>query len=496
MNKLEKQKKKQAKLEAKRVKALEKEERKKKRAKNKPYTIVSYMFVAMFVSLIGYMVYFNVIKSEEFINSPYNTRQDTFADRVIRGDIKSSDGEVLATTEVYEDGTENRYYPFGNMFAHVIGYDTKGKSGLESEANFQLLTSHAFFLVLLKNEFQSQKNRGDTVVTTLNANLQVTAYNALGDRNGAVVALEPSTGKIVAMVSKPDFNPNTIDQDWEYLVSNSENTSLLNRSTQGQYPPGSIFKVVTALDYLRTHKTISGFSYNCSGSITSEDHTITCYGGAVHGEEDLSNAFAHSCNCAFAQMGLDLGGASLRQTGESLLFNKKLPLSMEYHKSLLSVDGSAGNPLMMQTAIGQGNTLVSPMHMALIASAIANDGVLMTPYLIDHVENYSGNLVSEKSSNEYKRLMSTEEAQTLEQLMVNVVNTGTASALSGLGYSVAGKTGSAEFDEYGNSHSWFIGYSNVENPELVVAIIVENGGTGREAAVPVAQQLFDAYHYN
>ena len=496
MNKLEKQEKKRAKLEAKQARAFEKAEKKRKRAKNKPYTIVSYMFVAMFVALIGYMVYFNVIKSEEFINSPYNTRQDTFADRVIRGDIKSADGEILATTEVYEDGTENRYYPFGNMFSHVIGYDTKGKSGLESEANFQLLTSHAFFLEQLKNEFQNQKNRGDTVVTTLNANLQVTAYNALGDRRGEVVALEPSTGKIVAMVSKPDFNPNTIDEDWEYLVNDSENTSLLNRSTQGQYPPGSIFKVVTALDYLRSHGTIRGFSYDCVGSITSEDHTITCYGGAVHGVEDLSNAFAHSCNCAFAQMGLDLGGSSLRETGETLLFNKKLPLSMEYHKSLLSVDGSAGNPLMMQTAIGQGNTLVSPMHMALITSAIANDGVLMTPYLIDHVENYSGNLVSEKSANEYKQLMSVEEAQTLEQLMCNVVSTGTASALSGLGYTVAGKTGSAEFDEYGNSHSWFIGYSNVENPELVVAIIVENGGTGSEAAVPVAQQLFEAYHYN
>ena len=132
MNKLERQEKKRAKLEAKQAKALEKEEKKRKRAKNKPYAIVSYMFVAMFVSLIGYLVYFNVIKSEEFINSPYNTRQDTFADRVIRGDIRSSDGEILATTEVYEDGTENRYYPFGNMFAHVIGYDTKGKSGLES----------------------------------------------------------------------------------------------------------------------------------------------------------------------------------------------------------------------------------------------------------------------------------------------------------------------------------------------------------------------------
>lgn len=496
MNKLEKQEKKRAKLEAKQARALEKAEKKRKRAKNKPYTIVSYMFVAMFVSLIGYMVYFNVIKSEEFINSPYNTRQDTFADRVIRGDIKSADGEILATTEVYEDGTENRYYPFENMFAHVIGYDTKGKSGLESEANFQLLTSHAFFLEQLKNEFQNQKNRGDTVVTTLNANLQVAAYQALGDRRGAVVALEPSTGKILAMVSKPDFNPNTIDADWEYLVNDSENTSLLNRSTQGQYPPGSTFKVVTALDYLRMHGTISNFNYDCTGSITSEEHTITCYGGAVHGVEDLSSAFAHSCNCAFAQIGLDLGGGGLRKTGESLLFNKKLPLSMEYHKSLLSVDGSAGNPLMMQTAIGQGNTLVSPMHMALITSAIANDGILMTPYLIDHVENYSGNLVSEKSPNEYKRLMSTEEAQTLEQLMCGVVSTGTASALSGLGYTVAGKTGSAEFDEYRNSHSWFIGYSNVENPDLAVAVIVENGGTGSEAAVPIAQQLFETYHYN
>ena len=135
--------------------------------------------------MIGYLIYFNYAKSDDFINSPYNTRQDTFSDRVVRGKIISADGQVLAQTNVYEDGTEERTYPYANMFAHVVGYDTNGKSGLESEANFQLLTSHEFFLNQMKNEFKNQKNTGDSVNTTLNEDLQSTDYNALGDRRGA-----------------------------------------------------------------------------------------------------------------------------------------------------------------------------------------------------------------------------------------------------------------------------------------------------------------------
>ena len=139
-----------------------------------------------------WLVYFNLVRSEEFINSPYNTRQDTFADRVIRGSILSSEGQVLASTETADDGSEYRYYPYGSMFAHVVGYDSNGKSGLESEANFHLLSSHAFFLEQMKNEFQNAKNRGDNVVSTLSVKLQTAAYNALGDRKGAVVVMEPS----------------------------------------------------------------------------------------------------------------------------------------------------------------------------------------------------------------------------------------------------------------------------------------------------------------
>ena len=150
----------------------------------------------------------------------------------------------------------------------------------------------------------------------------------------------------------------------------------------------------------------------------------------------------------------------------------------------------------MQTAIGQGNTLVSPMHMALITCAIANDGVLMKPYLIDQVVNDNGDSVKKTEPVAYKRLMSSNEANLLGKLMKQVVDSGTASALSGRSYTVAGKTGSAEFDEEGHSHSWFIGYSNVDDPDLVVAVIVENGGSGSEAAVPIAGQIFDAYYAN
>ena len=466
-----------------------------RKPRNLEYTFVSCFFVLIFVSMIGYLIYFNAVKSEDFINSPYNTRQDTFSDRVVRGKIMSADGEVLAQTNVYEDGTEERTYPYANIFAHVVGYDTNGKSGLESEANFQLLTSHEFFLNQRKNEFKNQKNTGDTVVTTLNADLQATAYNALGDRRGAVVAIEPSTGKILVEVSKPDFDPNTIAENWETLINDSSNSSLLNRATNGAYPPGSTFKVVTALDYFRTNGTLEGFSYLCEGSITKEDHTITCYGGTVHGQEDFYSAFANSCNSAFAEIGTMLGGGSLKETAEDLLFNKSLPLT-SYKKSTFTLNSKSSVAEIMQTAIGQGNTLVSPMHMALITSAIANGGELMKPYLIDSIVSTDGDTVKTTDPESYKRLMSTSEADLLGKLMKGVVENGTASALNGRGYTVAGKTGSAEFDENGSSHSWFIGYSNVDTPDLVVAIIVENGGTGSEAAVPIAGSIFDAYYFD
>ena len=461
--------------------------------KNGPYKFIGALFAMLFLGLAGWVIYFNAVVSESFINSPYNTRQDTFADRVIRGPIISSDGQVLARTDVDEYGTETRVYPYSELFAHVVGYDSNGKSGLESEANFDLLTSREFFVDQLVNEFKDRKNIGASVISSLNTTLQMTAYSALGDRRGAVIAMEPKTGRILAMVSKPDFDPNTIAESWDYMIQDENDSSLLNRAVAGAYPPGSVFKIVTALDYYRKHGSFSGFSFLCEGRITMMGHTIHCYNETVHGSEDLYSAFANSCNCAFAQAGVDLGGSSLRKTAEDLLFNQELPFT-QYRSSTFTLDADSGIPLIMQTSIGQGNTLVSPAHMALIVCAVANGGTIMKPQLIDEIQNSQGDVVRTVKPAEWKTIMTQDEAQALSALMQGVVENGTAYGLSGRGYTAAGKTGSAEFDEEGSSHSWFVGYSNVSSPDLVVAVIVEDGGTGSESAVPAAAAVFDAYY--
>ena len=269
--------------ERKEAKKREKKRLKAKRARNKEFARVTYVFVALFLVLLGYIGYFQVKKSQEIIRSPYNARQNSNAKRVTRGTIVDRNGNVLAKTDTAADGSETREYPYGNVFAHVVGYSVQGKSGIESLENYDLLTSDENFLIKLKNEFQDKKNMGDTVVTTLDADLQEAAYQALGEKKGAVVVMEPKTGKILAMVSKPDFDPNTVESSWNAL-STDENSVLLNRATQGQYAPGSTFKVVTLLEFMRENPDYSSYSYNCTGSIENSGIKIHCYNGHVHGQ--------------------------------------------------------------------------------------------------------------------------------------------------------------------------------------------------------------------
>lgn len=460
--------------------------------------IVSYFFVAIFVSLIGYLVYFNTVLKDDILSSSYNRRQNQAAEFVIRGDIESLDGELLAYTKVDDAGNETRIYPYEDLFAHAVGYVNNGKGGLESIANYHLLTSHAFILERIHNEFLEKKNEGDTVVATLDYTLQKTAYKALGNYDGAIVVIEPDTGRILAMVSKPDYDPNTLEYKWEDIINDDDSSVLVNRATQGQYPPGSIFKIVTSLAYLREQGNIDSYSHECEGALTVGSHTIHCYAGTVHGSEDFKEAFASSCNTAFAQIGLQLGSAGLKKTSEDLLFNEKLPVDLLYNQSQFSLSNKAGDAAIMQTSIGQGETLVSPMHMALITCAIANDGILMDTYMVDHIKNSNGDMVSTTRPKTYKSLMTEEEADVLKEMMQQTAVSGTASSLSGNGYSVAGKTGSAEYyKENGEmgTHSWFVGFSNVEDPDVVVCVIAEGAGTGSSVAVPIAKKIFDEYYY-
>lgn len=467
--------------------------------RNKEFAWITYFFVILFIALMGYLVYFTIVRADTFVNSPYNQRQDAFAQKVVRGQIADRNGNVLARTDVAEDGTETRVYPYGPVFAHVVGYsDTElGKTGLESVENFELLTSNAFFVEKIQNEFNGNKNQGDTVVTTLDAELQQAAYDALGDNKGAVVVMEADTGKILSMVSKPDYDPNNIYADWETLNTDEENSPLLNRATSGSYAPGSVFKIVTALAYMRQDSNYPSYTYDCTGSISMGNTTIPCFNNTVHGFEDLRSSFANSCNSSFANIGLSMDIDGYRGTAEDLLFNSSLPSVLNYTKSSFALNEESDTAEIMMTAMGQGKTTVSPYHMALITQAVANGGTLMEPYLVEQVTNYTGTEVRRNVPKSYRRLMTSEEAAQLKEYMTAVVNEGTGYELSGRSYTVAGKTGTAEYSlvDGEKTHSWFVGFTNVDNPELVISVITEGSdGSAGGRAVNIAGTILDSYY--
>lgn len=476
------------------------EESEARKEQNRAFVRASYFFVLMFLSLCGYLVYFNIEERAAINSSIYNTKQESRDTMIIRGRIYSSDGEVLAGTNVNDDGTETRVYPFDRLFSHVVGYASNGRSGAEAVYNSELTSCHASVFEQIKNEAQDVKIQGDSLVLTLDSVLQQAAYDALGAYSGAVVVMEPSTGRLLAMVSKPDFNPNTLSLDWEYLNAEGSGSPMLNRASQGLYPPGSTFKILTTLAYIRQHPDeYQNFTFNCEGLVSRDDVNITCYGGAVHGLEDLQTAFNKSCNGAFATIGMDLDNGAFTKICEDFLFNQDIPINMASAKSRfpLPLDASYGEE--MTTGIGQGDTLATPLQMALVASAVANGGTIMQPYYVDRIETYDQKEVKTFSPSSYRKVMSAEEAEILSRYMITTVESGTASALSGAGYTAAGKTGSAEYDTSSGTrgtHSWFVGYTNVDNPELAIAVIAEDGGSGSSTAVPIAKSIFDTYYWN
>ena len=281
--------------------------KKKKKNRNRELWIITYVFIACMLAVIGNEIYFVYAKSETAVNNSYNPRQELLASKNIRGQILSADGETLAQTVRGEDGNEERLYPYGSLFSHVVGYSTRGKTGVEYLGNMALLNSNAAFGEKIQNEITSQKNIGDNVITTLNVEVQRAAYEALGVYDGAIIVTEPSTGRIIAMVSKPDFDPNEIADIWDDLVADESSSVLLNRATQGLYPPGSTFKMITALAYYRQNGgDTSGYRYQCNGSFTNNGHRINCYHGSSHGSLDFQKSFEKSCNSSFANIGLSL----------------------------------------------------------------------------------------------------------------------------------------------------------------------------------------------
>ena len=431
--------------------------------------------------------------------------------QIRRGLILASNGKtVLARNHpVRRDGLTlyTRRYPFGALFAHAVGYNTvgDGRTALELAENDYLTASNSNLANLISNlgsTLRGETVTGDNVITSLNVKAQQAAQQGLGGLTGAVVALEPSTGRIVAMYSSPSFNPTKVDQNFARLERKG-GAPLLNRTTQGLYAPGSTFKIVTATGALNAGFTPAQLEIDAQGHcIVDEGHQLCNAGTESYGTINLEVALTNSVNTYFAQLGQKLGQARLEATMQKFGFFDLPPLS--YPTDEMNPSGLYANGRLLGTlapidvgrvAIGQERLAVTPLQMAEVAATVGNGGVRMAPSLVDKVVTPGGSSVYTHSPQQIDRVMSPATASQLATDMQNVVDEGTGQAArlpSGL--SVAGKTGTAETGTTGINTAWFIAFAPVQHPKIAVAVVVEHTPDfGGQISAPIAAKVIEAY---
>ena len=451
----------------------------------------SFATLLLLASMSAYFTVFMCTSARTVIYNSYNRRQESLEKRNARGRIYAADGTVLAESLVVgeEENTEEiRVYPYGKAFAHIVGQQVIGASGLESAHEIALLTASIDEREKFVYRVKGEKAPGNEVHTTLEPKLQLTAYEALAGQKGAVCVLEPSTGKLLASVSAPQFDPNTLSVAWEQL-NEQEDAPLFNRAFYGLYAPGSTFKLVTALAHLRTTGS-EAFSYDCTGEETLQGIPVSCYKQQAHGTVNLKTAFVKSCNTAFSVMGLQIEKEQFMNVVNALYLTKSLPSELVYTTGNFSLDGDAVE--QVQAYFGQGTTQVTPYYMAMLTAAIANDGVLQQPYITERLTNAKGEVLLEYKNSKSVTLFTEPEAELLTDYMIAASErTNLADFCKQYKLTVAGKTGTAEYSENGtiHNHAWFICFAPAENPQIAISVLVEDAGLGNESAVPIAKKI-------
>ncbi|HWR40491.1 MAG TPA: FtsW/RodA/SpoVE family cell cycle protein [Patescibacteria group bacterium] len=440
--------------------------------------------------LLLYISYLQIITGEELARHPLNHRSLQWAQHIKRGDITDIHGQKLAVSLIDAQGNYRREYPLDEIFAPVVGYYSSryGQTGVESAANAQLSGFDSPLRRLGPIHRLWAQQAGNTLVLTLDSKLQETAYAALGQHKGSVVVLNPRSGAVLSMVSKPSFNPNTLDSDWN-TISQSADSPLLNRASQGLYPPGSIIKVLVAETALAENITSRQRQFNCSGVLNIGDYQLQESNHQAHGKINLQEALTYSCNVTFGQLALELGRDRLSKAFERYGIGQLSGVDLPENADRLPLFSRLSDGDLAQMGIGQASLLVTPLKMAMLASAFANKGQIMTPYITARILGPDGAILDETSRREWLRPVNAQRAEILHDMMISVVAEGTGTAAQVRGIAIAGKTGTAE-NPHGASHAWFIGFAPADQPQIALAVIVENGGSGGEVAAPIARQIF------
>ncbi len=483
---------------------------------NRQITRVASLSLGLIVVLIAATTYW-----QTWARPALAERQDNAIQRVAQFEIKR--GPILSASRVLARNRERavsgrtfyfRRYPQGPLVAHVVGYSTVGRSrtGLERSLNADLTGSARSLSSLVDQSLDKLSGKpivGDTVVTTLDLNGQRAALDALGQSCGAVVALDPRTGRVRVMVSSPSYNPNDVEENYgrvQRITADCTPASpLLNRASQGLYPPGSTFKVVTAAAALDSGKYTPTSTFDDPGYCTVYGKRVNNFDTSrPFGTVSLATALQYSVNSVFCNIGLALGAKRILKQAKALGFYERPPLETPESERLpsgLYSKGSLYEPKRDRDvdagrmAFGQERLLVTPLQMAMVAGAIGNDGILMRPYVVEKTVTPNGKARDRTKPTKIRRAMKPATARDVGAMMLSAVASGTGTAAQISGLEIGGKTGTAETGVQGSNTTWFIAFAGDpdQKPKLAIAVVLQNQSlTGGATAAPIARQVMQA----
>ena len=460
------------------------------------------------------LTYWQVVRANDLVYSADNARIVEQASKNVRGRIFDSSGKLLAYDQPTAQGMERRYTD--PTLSPVIGYfgPRYGVAGLEDSYSRYLngdVQANPF--TTLANQALHRPQTGDNLYLTIDSHLQSVAVAAMGSYKGSIVALDPRTGAVLAMVSTPYFDPNNLDAEWAQLRSDPDDP-LLDRATMGLYTPGSVFKIITASAAIDLGLVDINKHYTCSKDLVIDGFVIKNKNHPGVTDVTYADDFAYSCNVTFAKTGLGLGydplpvgdnipnpapwDKSIDESRKRFLeytqrYGLEAPIPFDLPTSISTVGNQNLNRVeLANSAFGQGRVQVSPLQMALAAATVANGGKMPRPYLVSEIRDPSGNVVQHHSPQIIRQVISPESARLMNQLMETSVKEGYAHPATIPGVLVGGKTGSAEVAPGEKTHSWFIGYAPADNPVIAIAVIMEHAGPGTDFATPAGQKVMAA----
>lgn len=466
--------------------------------------------VVLFAVLVGWTSRWSVFDARALNDNQLNKRPLLAQLHVRRGAIEAADGTVLARSVRGPRGTYRRTYPTGALFGHPVGYANvalQQLSGLERYRDGELSGQSASAIGSLADQLQGKRQQGDTVVTTLDPVAQRIAEQQLAATGspGAVVALDPRTGAVKAMASSPGYDPNTLGDQGRYRALDSDPAApLLNRATQSSYAPGSTFKVITAAAAIDSGRYTPDSTINGDSPKTISGVPMRNDLGQSFGAISLTTAMTYSVNTVFGQIGEALGKRTMADYMRRFGFYRTPPLDYPADEMFASGERLHGRLLPVASpqvdvgrmAIGQDKLAVTPLQMAMVVAAVANGGRLMAPHLTDRVVDPDGRTVERVQPRVWSTPISATTAAQVNQMMRNVVESGTGTAVQLPGIQVAGKTGTAEVGAFGANLTQpsFVAFAPADNPRIAIAVTVERsqGGFGGTVAAPIARAVLQS----